>query len=47
MANNYSGSNQKPQGYNDTSNVKGSVDGASRMKPVIGNRKPAGTDKKK
>ncbi|ELA9591508.1 hypothetical protein QTG57_004644 [Vibrio parahaemolyticus] len=47
MANNNSGSNKKPQGYNDSSHVKGSVDGASRMKPVIGNRKPAGTDKKK
>lgn len=47
MTNNYSHSNPKPQSYNDTSNVRGSVDGASRMKPVIGNRKPAGTDKKK
>ncbi|HBC3612737.1 hypothetical protein [Vibrio parahaemolyticus] len=47
MANNNAGSNNKPQGYNDSSRVKGSVDGASKMKPVIGNRKPAGTDKKK
>ncbi len=47
MANNNSYSNKKPQGYNDSNRVKGSVDGASRMKPVIGNRKPAGTDKKK
>ncbi len=47
MAKNQSDSNQKPQGYNDSSKVKRSVDGASRMKPVIVNRKPAGTDKKK
>ena len=47
MANHGNDNKQKPQGYNDLSGVKGSVDGASKMKPVIGNRKPSGTDKKK
>lgn len=47
MAKSDSGSNQKPQGYNDSRRVTGSVDGASRMKPVIGNRKPPSKPEKK
>lgn len=47
MTNNNSGSNQNTKSHNDSKSVKGSVDGASKMKPVIGTRKTAGTDKKK
>lgn len=40
-------SDKKPQGHNESGRVHGSVDGASKMKPVIVNRKPASTKKNK
>lgn len=54
MANNAESTN-KLREYNDSERVQGhvnktvqgSVDGASKMKPVIGNRKPTSTEKKK
>lgn len=47
--NNENNSAKNPQRYYEIehdNNVHGSVDGASKMKPVIGNRKPENTEKK-
>lgn len=47
MANLPKGSDPKNYDHNSTRNVTGSVDGASKMKPVIGNKKPENSNKKK
>jgi hypothetical protein len=47
MANPPKNSDSKNLEHIGTREVKGSVDGASRMKPVVGNKKPDNSNNKK